>query len=116
MNPADPLEAWRRNPFFVLEVSPSATRAEIERAGQKLLALLAVGNASARRCETPLGPLDRDADLVRGALAELRDPSARVAHELWATLAPNDATNESLEPGWEQAARAISVRGPWSIR
>lgn len=116
MKPPDPLEGWRRNPFFVLGVPPSATRSEVERAGQKLLALLAVGNTAAQRCETPLGPLERDADLVRNALAELRDPSARVAHELWATLAPGEPSSETHEPGWEQAVSAISVRGPWSTR
>ncbi|HET9930736.1 MAG TPA: hypothetical protein VFQ35_08620 [Polyangiaceae bacterium] len=116
MSTHGPLDAWRRNPFFVLGVPPTATRAELERSGQKLLALLAVGNAAAKHCETPLGPLERDADLVRNALAELRDPRTRIAHELWATLAQSPITTEPVEPGWEQATSAISVRGPWSIR
>ena len=63
----DPLAAWRANPFFILEVSTEASRTEVERAGQKLLGLLALGSASAARYETPLGPASRDADSVRQA-------------------------------------------------
>lgn len=116
MSSGDPLESWRRNPFFVLEVAPSATRTELERAAQKLLALLAIGNAAAQRVQTPLGPLDRDADMVRSALAELRDPRSRIVHELWATLAADEMESAPAEPGWEEATRAIGVRGPWSTR
>jgi hypothetical protein len=76
--------ARRANPFFVLELPPDATRAEIERHGAKLLAMLAANVESARTCETPLGPLARDEHSVRQALAELRDPSRRLAHEWWA--------------------------------
>jgi hypothetical protein len=76
--------AHRANPFFVLELPPDASRAEIERQGAKLLAMLAANVEGAGACETPLGPLTRDADAVRAALAALRDPARRLAHEWWA--------------------------------
>jgi hypothetical protein len=76
--------AHQANPFFLLEVAPGASRAEIERQGAKLLALLAAGVEGAERCQTPLGPLTRDADSVRAALGALRDPARRLAHEWWA--------------------------------
>ena len=56
----DPLADWRGNPFFVLEIATDATPTEVERAGQRLLGLLAVGSASAQIYQTPLGPATRD--------------------------------------------------------
>ena len=91
MNEPDPLAPWRSNPFFVLEVGTEASRAEVERAGQKLLGLLALGSAGAGHCSTPLGPATRDADGVRQAMAALRDPNERLIYELWANLAPRAA-------------------------
>jgi hypothetical protein len=87
MNLRDPFADWRRNPFFVLEVDTTASRAEVERAGQKLLALIAVGSTDAGHYDTPFGRAERDADLIRQALAALRDPRDRVLHELWADVA-----------------------------
>lgn len=84
----DFLAAWRLNPFFVLGLPPTATPAEIERTGQRLLGLLAVGSTSVAECDTPLGPITRDADTVRSALAALRDPAQRLQHALWADVAP----------------------------
>lgn len=77
-------DAHRANAFFVLEVAPEASRSEIERQGAKLLAMLAAGVEGATRFETPLGPARRDAELVRAALATLRDPARRLFHEWWA--------------------------------
>lgn len=77
---------WLRdNPFWVLGLEPTATRLEIERAGQKLLGLLAIGSSAAARHRTPWGDAPRDESLVRGALAQLRDPVKRVRAELWYT-------------------------------
>jgi hypothetical protein len=70
------------NPFWVLGLPATASRVELERAGQRLLAQLAVGARSARWTETPGGPLERDEALVRDALARLRDPEARLIAEL----------------------------------
>lgn len=112
MSEVDPLAVWRRNPFFVLEVKPDASRAEFERAGQKLLALLEIGSDAACRYQTPLGLAERDADAVRQALAMLRDPGERALHELWARVAPiRSEPLRELEPGWDEAERALGWKG-----
>ena len=82
----DRLRAWTESPFFVLGLPPDAPRPEVERAAQKLLAELALGRGTATTYATPLGPRTRTADLVRAALAELRDPRKRLLHELRARM------------------------------
>jgi len=72
------------NPFFVLDVAPAAAVAEIERQGQRLLAELAAEFPRARSYATPFGARERTPELVRAAIAELRDPARRLAHEWWA--------------------------------
>jgi len=114
MSGDDPLATWRGNPFFVLDVSPQASAAEVERAGQKLLALLALGSAAAARYDTPFGPAIRDADSVRQALAALRDPIERVIHELCADVPPAEAPGEAEAGAWAEAARAIGWTGKWA--
>lgn len=107
------LATWRANPFFVLEIKPDATRADIERAGQRLLAQLSIGAQSAAEYKTPLGNGVRDADMVRQALATLRDPAQRMVHELWATMTP--LASSSLQqhriseaiPKWEHAESGL---------
>jgi hypothetical protein len=113
---ADPLALWRRNPFFVLELPTEASPGEVERAGQRLLALLAVGSEAAGQCRTPLGPAPRDADMVREALATLRDPVQRVLHELWADVAPGalDGPRHARVESWEEAGRALGWNRPWA--
>ena len=74
------------NPFYVLALPTSCSRAEIERVGQKLLGMLELGLTAARTYATPLGRFERNADKVREAMAELRDPDRRLGHELWASL------------------------------
>jgi hypothetical protein len=103
------LDAWLRNPFFVLEVPVSASRAEVERAGQKLLLLLELG--SARICQTPLGTLERNADLVRASLATLRDPTTRATAALWANVTLPDCVDqdENTRP-WPEAMTAVGCR------
>jgi hypothetical protein len=115
MNGNDPLAAWRGNPFFLLETSPRASRAEVERAGQRLLGLLAVGSASASRYESPLGPATRDENGVRQALASLRDPNERVIQELWAEMAPRERATgaEGAAGPWDAAAEALGWRAKW---
>jgi hypothetical protein len=71
------------NPFYVLELAPDCSRAEVERAGQKLLAMLELDLAGAQAYASPLGSGRRDAAKVREAMAELRDPQRRLFHELW---------------------------------
>jgi len=112
----DPLAAWRANPFFVLELKTDATRADIERAGQRLLAKFGIDSAGIADYDTPLGKGVRDADMVRQALAALRDPAQRVACELWAGLAPIQVGRPQAqgagETRWEDAQRALG----WAAR
>lgn len=72
------------NPFLILGLAPLASAAEVERTGQRLLAMLAVGLAGAHAYSTPFGPAARTAEQVRWAMAELRDPCHRLGHEWWA--------------------------------
>lgn len=76
------------NPFFVLGLSPDASRIELEREAQKLLGMLELGFAGAQTYATPLGPRPRTAEAVRAAVAALRDPYQRLVAELWARHAP----------------------------
>ena len=79
------------NPFLVLALPPSASAAALEREGQKLQAMLAAHLDEAATYATPFGPCARTPELVRAAMAELRDPERRLRHEWWAR-------------GWAEAA------------
>lgn len=109
----------RDNPFYVLGLRPDATRAEIEREGQKLLGMLELKLSSAARYATPVGEADRTADDVRRAMAELRDPEKRLEHELWAILPPvappapepiETRAREKADAPWEGAMAALGWR------
>jgi hypothetical protein len=100
----------RDNPFYVLGLRPDATRAEVEREGQKLLGMLELGLASAARYATPVGPGERTADKVRRAMAALRDPERRLEHELWARLDAAAAPAPSPPPDVPPRTRADA---PW---
>ena len=76
------------NPFFVLGVAPEASRIEVEREAVKLLGMLELDFADSRSYATPLGPRPRTAEMVRAAVAALRDPYQRLVAELWARHAP----------------------------
>jgi hypothetical protein len=76
------------NPFFVLGLAPEASRIEVEREAQKLLGMLELGFADAGTYATPLGPRPRTDEMVRAAVAALRDPYQRLVAELWARHAP----------------------------
>jgi hypothetical protein len=71
------------NPFLVLGLPADATAAAVERRGETLLSMLGAGLPEAARYATPLGPRPRTPELVRGALAELRDPERRLGHQFW---------------------------------
>jgi len=83
-DPANLVRERTANPFFVLGIGPAAPAREVERQGQRLLAELAAGVEAARAYPTPLGTRERTPELVRAAIAELRDPARRLAHEWWA--------------------------------
>jgi hypothetical protein len=72
------------NPFLVLGLAPEAGTADTERQGEKLRAMLAAGLGEAGSYSTPFGARERTPELVRAALAELRDPRRRLRHEWWA--------------------------------
>ena len=112
---ADPRARIADNPFYVLAIGVDAPRGDVERAGQKWLAMLEVGMAAARAYTSPLGQHERTADKVRQALAELREPERRLAHELWATLpaAPVDPPPISAaKTGWPAAMAAMGFSPP----
>lgn len=106
------------NPFYVLELAPECSRAEVERAGQKLLAMLELGMAGSERYPTPFGSGRRDAAKIREAMAELRDPQRRLFHELWVRgsagidLAAPDDLDDLDDPGFgfEQAPTSLGWR------
>ena len=102
-------EELEQNPFWVLGVDARSTRVEVERAGQKLLAQLGIGAASARTYSTPLGPRPRDEAIVRTALAALRDPLTRALAELWSDV---KAENHPSPASFEDALRSVGWRPP----
>ncbi|GAB4568568.1 MAG: hypothetical protein Tsb0020_22180 [Haliangiales bacterium] len=89
-----PRQRIAQNPFYVLGVGVEATRVEVEREGQKLLGMLALGLSAARHYLTPLGQFERTESDIRAAMAELRDPVRRAKHALWADL-PADSLDAS---------------------
>ncbi|AUX26261.1 molecular chaperone DnaJ [Sorangium cellulosum] len=107
----------RDNPFYVLGLRPSASRAEVEREGQKLLGMLELKLASAATYPTPVGPGVRTADKVRAAMAALRDPERRLTHEIWARLdprpPPGDALDDDLGELPPPEAPGEDPRAPW---
>ena len=90
------------NPFFVLGLSPDASRIEIEREAQKLLGMLELEFPHAKIYSTPLGDQHRTPEAVRAAVAALRDPYQRLVAELWARHAPpqGKAPETTEETGW----------------
>lgn len=106
------------NPFYVLEVAVDCSRSEMEREGAKLLAMLELKLASVAEYATPLGPRARTPELVRNAMAELRDPERRLRHELWARLgagtvgARDGDETDDAQPAWADAMIAAG----WTSR
>jgi hypothetical protein len=109
-------ERIAENPFYVLGVSTTATRTEIEREGSKLLSMLELGLKEAKVYRSPRGAHERTAELVRAAMAELREPKRRLVHEVLASL-PVSVTVPAHAPGqapvvaWERAPRVYGL-GP----
>ena len=103
------------NPFHVLGLRPDATRVDVERESQRLIAMIEVGLKDAGSYASPTGGMPRDADAVRAAAAELRDPERRLVHELWAALAPEEDalfdTGPERVPGLTSAPVALGWRG-----
>ena len=107
------MRAIEENPFFVLGLPADASRIEVEREAQKLLGMLELGFAAAASYDTPLGPRPRTAELVRAAVAALRDPSQRLVAELWARHAPlrvDPSPSAKPEPPAPLRRRALGWR------
>ncbi len=103
-------ERFVENPFYVLGVRPDCSRAEMEREGQKLLGMLEIGLPTAKKYKTPLGEAERSPEMVRQAMAELRDPQKRLIHELWAQLPAEPLT---LPDAGSNQASGLPGPGPW---
>lgn len=118
------MKALLENPFFVLDVAWDAPRATVEREAQKLLGMLELGFAAAQTYNTPLGPQPRTNELVRAAVAALRDPSTRVQAEFWAahagpmqTAATSAATTAEAEPAPRRPATPMLLQQlGWAAR
>ena len=105
-------QRFSENPFYILGLRPDCSRADLEREGQKLLAMLELQMEAARSYPTPLGPMPRTAEAVRQAMAELRDPQRRLLHELWAQLpaappADRPAAQTTPSPAADVATAAV---------
>lgn len=102
-------ERLAHNPFYVLELDPECSRAEVERQGQKLLGMLELELSAASHYDTPLGRQRRTPEQVRAAMAELRDPDRRLLHELWATLGPKPLSNAESPDAQDPENEALDI-------
>ena len=108
------LSRLRDNAFHVLELEATCSRMDVERQGQKLLAMLELGLSSAAQYPTPVGPGTRDADKVRLAMAKLRDPDKRLDEELWARLPVHTTKiDEDADLGLDDLPPVPRVDRPW---
>jgi hypothetical protein len=87
-----------KNAFYVLGLSPDASSAEIEREGRKILGMIELGLAQGKTYSCPLGTFDRDATMVREAMARLRDPKIRLREATIAGLLVGDTKAVRDEP------------------
>ena len=92
------VERITTNPFYVLGVGPTASRTDIEREGNKLLSMLSLNLKEAKVYRSPLGEHPRSEELVREAMAELREPKRRLVHELLAALPASAAIPAVASP------------------
>jgi hypothetical protein len=100
-----------KNPYFVLEIAADATPGEIERAGRKLLGLIDVGSEKVVKYTCSFGTFDRDATMIREAMAELRDPKKRARHSLLASLLATDVDSETDTALDAPLANAFALAG-----
>lgn len=98
-----------QNPFFVLELPVDCAPMEIERAGQKLLAMMQVGMTSAVTYRTPLGTRTRDESAVRTAVAALHDPRARAIAAFWARPEVWEAPPATPRLVWRDAHKRLGT-------
>ncbi len=77
------LSSHLANPFLVLDLPADSSAETVERKGALLLSMLSLGSGDASNYRTPFGPRERTPEMVREAMAELRDPQRRLLHEWW---------------------------------
>jgi len=108
-----------KNPYFVLELEVPATRADVERQKNKLVALFEVSPARAARYLTPFGELTRTVDDVRRAAKTLEEARQRLWCGLWAKAWRERAsgTRSDRAPGSapvdDDAEDLLSALGWW---
>lgn len=74
------LSAW---PFWVLELTPSSSQQDVEKACREITGKLTLNMSGADSFTTPNGIMCRDSYLVREARAMLIDPDRRLLAEFW---------------------------------
>lgn len=104
-----PVRRWTSNPFYVLELPPDAAWSEIERRANDLLRADQKGAYA-----TPAGARRRVASDIGAAVEALRDPDARIVHELWASVparaCEGDHDSALQSPAWRDAMTAFGWR------
>jgi hypothetical protein len=101
----DAFARLKENAFHVLGLRPTCTRMEVEREGQRLLAMLELGLSEATHYDTP--------EAVRAAMAALRNPATRLSHALWAQLPPSASPPAPASPRaepWPEAPTRLGWR------
>lgn len=74
------LNAW---PFWILELSPSASTSDIENAFNSLNGKLSLGASNVSTYSTPFGKKPRDEFKLREAKSILITPESRLLAEFW---------------------------------
>jgi hypothetical protein len=87
-----------KNSFYVLELAPDASPADIERQGRKLLGMLELGIERSTTYTCPVGVFGRDATMVREAMARLRDPKSRLRESTLARALAGESRSGDDDP------------------
>lgn len=107
---------WAHNPFYVLALPPDCHAADIERAGNTWLAMLAIDLEEAKHYDSPVGMQVRTTESVRAAVATLHAPEKRLLCELWYvplenTTIPLPGESAPAPQTWPHAWQAAGFAG-----
>ncbi len=100
-----------KSPFYILDLRHDASPGDIERQGRKLLGLFEVGAKKATSYSCPLGTFERDATMVREAMAALRDPRRRAREACLASLLGDDEEHADVHDPDEPLEDAFLAGG-----